>query len=210
MKAEHHAINFDHGPVMVNVGEFFRIKPVDYFAYIVNHRRSVMEVYLKDTHGHRGNPINNRLNGLFFSVDPAPKNHSIYGESRLFVPSTVMFNDSTNLYFADFYCNNTAHYITLVITKSHSEADAFCYKHLCLLDIHNNPFLIYEEDPYMGRSRARMAILNSSYHIELFYTENLNLSQLAENGSRFSLVPSRGSSTPGGLPRYKTCVTCDI
>ena len=189
---------------------FFRNKPSAYFNYIDKHRRNVMEVYLKDTNGHRGNPINNRLDGLFFSADPVPKNSSIYGESRLFVPSTIIFNESTNLYFADFYCNNTAHYITLVITKCHSEADAFCSKHLCQLDIHNNPFLVFQGDSYTGISRTLMAILNSSYNLELFYTENLNLSQLAENGSRFSQVPSSGSSTPGGLLRNKICPICDI
>ena len=204
-KAEHHAINYDRGHVMVNVHEFFRNKPSDYFNYIDKHRRRVMEVYPKDINGQRGNPINNRLNGLFFSVVPAPKNHSFFGNDRLFVPSSVLFNKSTNLYFADFYCNNIAHYITLVIAKPHTEADAFCNKHLCKLDIHNNPFLIYT-----GGSGTRMVKLNRSYHTEVFYTENLNLTSLKQNGSWRSEVPSSSSSTPGGLPRYKTCSICDI
>ena len=195
---------------MQPVNEFFRNKPVDYFNYIVNHRRNVMEVYLKDNNGHRGNPINNRLDGLFFSVDPTPTIHSFFGNCRLFVPSSVLFNESNSLYFADFYCNNVAHYITLVITKPHTEADAFSRKYLRKLDMGNNPFLTLMIHPITRVKCAYVAHLKKSYHIEVFYTESLNISNLLAKGSRFSMVHSSGSSKPGGILRNKTCAICDI
>ena len=121
-----------------------------------------------------------------------------------------MFNESNNLYFADFYCNNVAHYITLVITKQHSEADDFCRKYLCKLDMTSNPFIFRKKDPITGISWTWIAILKSSFHIEVFYTESLNIKHLLAKGSRFSTVASYGCSKPGGIQRNETCAICDI
>ena len=192
------------------VNEFFRSKPADYFKYIKTHRSNVMEVYLKDNIGHRGNPSNRRLNGLFFYAHTEAPNNSMFGDTRLLVPSTIMFNQSTNLYFADFYCNHISHYITLVIAKPHSETDSFCSKYLHKLDILDNPFLILKLDSVTDAIGVYMPTLNDRCYIEVYCTESLNLSHLLEKGARFMSVPSSCSSIPGGIERKNKCVICDI
>ena len=114
---------------MEDLDHFTRDNPADYFNYITNHRQGVMEVYLKDNNGHPGSPINGSLNGLFFSAGRVPSNPSLFGDKRFLVPVKLLLKEgNTNLYFADFYCNNSAHYVTVVMTTPSTEADIFLHK----------------------------------------------------------------------------------
>lgn len=193
---------------------FYRNTKKKYFDESLDELGGIMEVRLKDNCGDPASPINNKLKGLFFSASPTdkygnPPPKSPFGPSRLQVPAEVMLDEAPNVYFADFYClGNETHYLTLVMTKSHSWADDFCRNRLLPVDLddrHGNPFLF--RDDY---NQLRV------YHggrvcVEIFYTENIDIEDLVENRGAercdgISQIPKSSN------PKYKNllCAWCNV
>lgn len=133
---------------------------------------------VKDNSGSHGSPISGKLEGIFFSCNTefntgAPPQDSPYGRYRFQVPAKALFNHSTNLYFADFYCMYTAyHYVIMVVAPRGSPGDEFCKQRLPLLDIANNRFLtcVEDEEGHLSFYHAQDIIL------EVIYTDPLDLS----------------------------------
>ena len=128
-----------------------RNKRSAYWREIFDRRGGIMEVYLKDSNGDQASPINNNIDGLFFSATieastGLPPKFSPFGNQRLEMPVQELCNENTNLYFADFYCNSAIykHYITLVMTPKGSDADFFCANTLVPLDPLHNDFFSLE------------------------------------------------------------------
>jgi hypothetical protein len=61
---------------------------------------------------------------------------SPFGERRIKLKAEILFNESKNVYFSDFYCMYaaSAHYVSLVVTTPGSDADAFCRQYIVPLD----------------------------------------------------------------------------
>ena len=186
---------------------FYRNKPQEYYQYITNYRSGVMEAYLKDHHGDQANPINGQLYGLFFgaSMDKEtgePPVTSLFGPVRFNVQPGIFLNDTNNLYFSDFYCINKAHYVLLVITKTHSPSDLFCERHLVKLDKYNNPFLWII---------GNFIMVTTNVWIEVFWTDKVNMTELINK--RFGNLihtPSKGQSRIDGIPKNTRCSQCNI
>ena len=188
--------DFDHCRV------FYRNKPPDYFIRCQINDSNIMKVYMKDNNGDPASIINGQINGLFFatSVDPCtggPPNVSHFGSRRISIPATAMLTKDSNLYFADFYCNHKAHYVTVVLTTPGSETDRFCEKKLIKLDIKQNDFLW----------RSSHVFVTGKVWVEVLFTEDVDLSR---PDATFSIVYSKGTSTPGGLPKNPKCLVCNL
>ena len=180
---------------------FYRNKPFTYFKEC-ERNNNVMAPYLKDNNGDPASIINGQIKGLFFatSVDPQtgrPPHWSFFGPKRISIPATAMLTENSNLYFADFYCNDKAHYVTVVLTRPGSETDRFCEKNLIKLDTGHNDFLWRNNQVYCSRK----------VWVEVLYTENV---QLSSPLCSFSIVEGRGTSRPGGLPKNPSCVKCNL
>uniref|UniRef100_A0A914C239 Phytanoyl-CoA hydroxylase-interacting protein-like C-terminal domain-containing protein n=1 Tax=Acrobeloides nanus TaxID=290746 RepID=A0A914C239_9BILA len=111
-----------------------------------------MEPYIKDNTGHQKNGINNKINGLFFSANYFDHHgrfppESYFGNTRLLINvNELLYNK--NLYFCDFYCNETSrgcHYVTIVATEPDSLIDLYCKQSLMILP-NENPFLQRKND----------------------------------------------------------------
>ena len=191
----------------------YRNKSPKYFSDIDDLHDGVMEVYDKDNSGDPGCPINGRIKGLFFmaGVEPGsdgePAKHSQFGTTRLLIPVEVLLAKCDNFYFSDFFCmRGQYHYVTIVMAKRGSEADRFCQTHLPRIDLHensDNPFF------YRDSSSGEMRVSTMDHlHIELLYTENINMRGIIREGAIIKEnVPTigKGSSTPGGLPKHSRC-----
>ena len=110
-----------------------------------------------------------------------------------------MLDASANLYFADFYCNNRAHYVTLVLTKPGTDTDRFCEKNLIKLDTRHNDFL--------WRSATDEVFVTKTVWVEVLHTEDVDLSSPL---CSFSVVEGRGTSKPAGLPKNPDCDRCNL
>ncbi|KAI0235069.1 Phytanoyl-CoA hydroxylase-interacting protein-like [Lamellibrachia satsuma] len=181
---------------------FYRNKPPDYFSRCKINDNNIMKVYMKDNNGDPKSIINGRIKGLFFatSVDSltgGPPNISHFGSQRISIPATAMLTEYSNLYFADFYCNRRAHYVTVVLTKPWSETDQFCKRKLIKLDTRDNDFLWRNDKVYV----------TDNVWVEVLYTEDVDLSR---PDCSFSTVLSTGTSTPGGLPKNPRCLVCNL
>ena len=189
---------------------FFRNKPPEYFEDIWVSHKNVMKVYIKDQNGDQASVINGKINGLFFSTSverdtQMPPLMSHYGTRRLLVPAKLMFQTAPHLYFADFYCNKLAHYVTLVMTRPNSRVDSFCSEKLLKLDRCSNPFLYQREND--GE-----VVNTSGVWVEVLYTENIDIDMVCSQGAFFwpEEVPSTGTSRPGGIPKNPTCKICNL
>ena len=180
---------------------FYRNKPHLYYMQCVLNDKNIMKVYMKDNNGDPKSIINSRIKGLFFatsvSLTGEPPNTSHFGPCRICIPATAMLAEDSNLYFADFYCNYRAHYVTVVLTKPGSETDQFCKRKLFKLDIRDNDFLWRNDKVYV----------TDNVWVEVLYTEDVDLSR---PDCKFSDVPSTGTSTPGGLPKNPRCLVCNL
>lgn len=136
-----------------------------------------MKVYVKDANGDPAAAIHGRLKGLFFSANVnfetgnpmSPR----FGNRRVLIPPEKILTKNTNMYFGDFYCLNTTHLVTLVVTRSNSEADEFCKrKKLPLLG------RTADENPFLYFSSPGSAYVSSRITVEVFYTEDIDLKQL--------------------------------
>ena len=96
----------------------YRAKPDSYFQDIASNHHNIMKVYRKDANGDSASIINDgALDGLFFSTSVPPNTMSHFGRRRVLIPASEMIKHDSRLYFADFYCNNRAHYVTVVLTR---------------------------------------------------------------------------------------------
>ncbi|XP_046574906.1 phytanoyl-CoA hydroxylase-interacting protein-like isoform X2 [Haliotis rubra] len=187
------------------VSDLYRNKPSAYFDNIQTNRANLMEKYLKDKGGDPRCPINGRLEGLFFGVtlrDGALPSWSPFGDTRVILPLSSVFDDSAKLYFADFFCmpgGADTHYVVLVITKDGSVSDRFCEQELIKLDPYNNRFLSRHGDRYQTLSRQQL-------WVEVFYTEHVDISSLVLTRTG---VLGIGHSL-GGIPKDPRCRVCNV
>ncbi|XP_067676552.1 phytanoyl-CoA hydroxylase-interacting protein-like [Haliotis asinina] len=190
----------------------FRNKPREKMDDIMESKAGLMAKYIKDRNGDAHSPINNNIDGLFFSVSLDRRTgmipiSSYYGNRRLDVPVEALFTQNTNIYFTDFYCTYKAHYVTVVMTRKGSDTDRFCEATLLQLDPYDNPFL-YREGLTVHTTRA--------LHVEVFYTEDVNITALQEQygTDRVSftntLALGNRQSTKHGLPKNRRCVFCNL
>ena len=198
----------------------YRNKPRPYFDYIMQKDAGIMKVYIKDNNGDRGCPINKQINGLFFGVriDPKTRNlpkDSYFGNRRIIMPIERFMKEPAKLYFADFYCHSTVHYVTLVTTKPDSRADIFCREHLLELSVENNPFFFRVPCARNTYNNPTTFVPPCKYYcsrvpcVEILYTENIDLK---EEGITWQTVQTlgRGSSTQHGIPKRPDCDTCNL
>nr|BAG57632.1 unnamed protein product [Homo sapiens] len=180
----------------------------EYFQHARTHCGNMLQPYLKDNSGSHGSPTSGMLHGVFFSCNTEfntgqPPQDSPYGRWRFQIPAQRLFNPSTNLYFADFYCMYTAyHYAILVLAPKGSLGDRFCRDRLPLLDIACNKFLTCSvEDGELVFRHAQDLIL------EIIYTEpvDLSLGTLGEISGHqlMSLSTADAKKDP-------SCKTCNI
>ncbi|XP_029397207.1 phytanoyl-CoA hydroxylase-interacting protein [Mus pahari] len=193
---------------MLRFSVFYRNHHKDYFQHARTHCGNVLQPYLKDNSGSHGSPTSGMLHGVFFSCNTEfntgqPPQDSPYGRWRFQIPAQRLFNPSTNLYFADFYCMYTAyHYAILVLAPKGSLGDRFCRDRLPLLDIACNKFLTCSvEDGELIFRHAQDLIL------EIIYTEpvDLSLGTLGEISGHqlMSLSTADAKKDP-------SCKTCNI
>ncbi len=182
----------------------YRNKSTAYFDDILSTKDEIMKVYMKDNNGDPGCPINGRIKGLFFAVRPEPgttqpQSDSLFGPRRITLPVEKLIESDVKLYFADFYCHKRIHYLTLVATKPYSSADLFCRAHLIELP-EDNPFFKKEGGDFYCSTEPR---------VEILYTEDVDLKA---DYIEWDTVPiiGRGSSTPGGLPKRRSCTVCNL
>ena len=187
---------------------FYRNKPLEYYADCYSKHKGTMTVYLKDNNGDQASVINGQISGLFFAANVnirtgKPFSTSPFGSVRLSIPAVTMFPADANLYFVDFYCNHSQHYVTLVLTTPGSDVDHFCQrKNLIQLDNENNKFL----NRRTSDSGEVYVEVTTKVIVEVFYTENVVL----PNPLSLTCVPSSGQSTPGGLPKKLSCRHCNL
>ncbi|XP_067674890.1 phytanoyl-CoA hydroxylase-interacting protein-like isoform X2 [Haliotis asinina] len=183
----------------------YRNKPASYFQDIRNNHNGIMKRRTKDHGGDPSCPINGKLGGLFFGVTllrGGIPDKSPFGNTRVQVPLSEVFKESSNLYFADFYCKpsrNRIHYVTLVLTKSDSEADRFCSENLIKLDVMSNLYLRKQSYGYSTLKRSKV-------FVDVFYTEDIDISNriLSSTG-----IYGRGQSI-GGIRKTGGCGICNV
>ncbi|XP_041375297.1 uncharacterized protein LOC121388130 isoform X2 [Gigantopelta aegis] len=188
----------------------YRNKPPFYFHNIINIHDGIMEKYIKDYNGDAGSCINGVIGGLFFSTGldsktKLPPNFSFFGARRLYIPPQKIITKDTNMYFSDFYCHYEQHYVTVVVTKSGSHADDFCKGKLPQLDAQDNRFIC------TGNFRSFSVTMSVS--VEIFYTEDINISSLVTQSSvSWSTVRirGRGQSKKYGIPKKENCSICHL
>lgn len=199
----------------------YRNKPQTYWDDIKNVHAGIMKPYMKDYNGDPGCPINGKIEGLFFAARRDAKNGALpqkspFGDVRLIIPVERIFNPMMNLYFADFYCVNSIHYSTVVLTYTGTAVDVFCSQNLRLLRVDDNPFFMCTWMPGVpgltaGSYQYKMA---KKLHVEVFYTEPVNvaLELNLTSDCRFYRVETqgRGSSTLLGLIKNTNCNICNL
>ena len=192
---------------MLTCDQVYRAKPESDFEEIASNHHNIMKVYRKDKNGDSASIINDgALDGLFFSTSVPPNTISHFGRRRVLIPAGEMIKHDSRLYFADFYCNKRAHYVTVVLTRPGTPADQFCRDRLLPLDLADNKFLTRE--PQSGSVRVRASSGSpSALWIELFCTHDIDLS--APN-CEFKMVTSTGTSRPNGLPKRLGCRYCNL
>ena len=198
----------------------YRNKPRPYFDRIMQKDGGIMKVYIKDNNGDPGCPINKQINGLFFGVRIDPKTRTLprdsyFGNRRIIMPIERFMKEPVKLYFADFYCHSTVHYVTLVTTKPDSRVDVLCREHLLELSLENNPFFC--RIPCASNTYNTFTTFVPPYKfycsrvpcVEILYTEDIDLKQ---EEITWQTVPTlgRGSSTEHGIPKRPDCDICNL
>ncbi|GMS99700.1 hypothetical protein PENTCL1PPCAC_21875, partial [Pristionchus entomophagus] len=189
----------------------YRCKPKPYWDDIHHNCSNTMEKYMKDDNGQPANMINGVISGLFFSARLLPNGtlpcSSPFGNVRMMVQA-VMILDPTNvnIYFADFYCNKQAHYVTIIVARKGSDSDIYSQKYLIQLDMRNNPWLKYLIRPD-GNDWKFVFYAAHSVWVEILYTEHVPL-----NWGRFDKIQATGIGTSkiGGLSNNKACTICNL
>ena len=208
--------DIETGGTMLPVKRVYRNKPREYFEHIRRNRKNIMEVYTKDNNGDPRCPINGKIDGLFFGVRPDPStmdipNVSPFGEMRITIPVDALVNLSTRLYFADFYCHNKIHYVTLVTTQPNTIQDIFCRNHLPELSFVTNPFWIRQTAVTIWGKTSDKAMFYccEEPRVEVFHTQDVDLEEDYIEWDTVKTI-GRGHSTPGGIPKRLGCSTCNL
>ena len=151
------------------------------------------------------------------------------------IPAKELIREDSNLWFADFYCVNSAHYVCVVITANYtkkrvdveivhlqhsgSPADDFCRASLIELDWESNQFMrrktlvnkgvqyLVNDDVHVEVG-ARFGDCRSTGHrLQIFYTDDINIALR----KLINVVPlGAGRSKSNGLPNNKECNLCNI
>ncbi len=211
-KARNFMLQFNNNNIQII--DMYRNKPFQYFNDIIQNKGCIMHKYKKDFNGDPGSPINGAIDGLFFHIwldrTGNPFRQSPYGDVRISLPlKDYIIPGFHNVYFADFWCHNIQHYVTLVVTERGSREDRFCQEHLPELGLHghSNPFFFFDH--------ARNKFLCSSKPVvEILYCMDINLENVFKRraGCNFYSVQTmgHGSSKPEGIPKNAYCNTCNL
>jgi len=186
----------------------YRDKPRQYFRDLND---NIMKVYDKDANGDPASVIHGPLKGHFFSANAdfktgGPRNLGIFGDVRVMIPALKMLPEDWKIYFADLYCLNEYHLVTLILAEADSEADNFCAQKLVCLsrtDKSDNPFL------FVSGSTVNVA---SGVTVEVFYTKDIDLKLLESeySGRREEFGRRWVDKTHGPKPKKKYCSTCNL
>ena len=186
-----------------------RNREPEYFDLIMNYHNGIMRKYMKNNNGDKASLINGQIEGLFFgtAVDKdtlLPPNWSYFGPKRLNVPAHVLITPHVKLYFADFYCNKTAHHVTIVLCHPGSAADYFCQERLIELNIYKNFFLWL-------RQTDLCVMVNNHVWVEVLYTEDLHVPTILNRHAVFNTVPSSGCSQAfDRATKNPNCKVCNL
>nr|CAD2170380.1 unnamed protein product [Meloidogyne enterolobii] len=202
------AIDFT-GTSMQSFTFLYRCKPRIYWDYVYE-MGQVLNPYLKDSNGQAACPLNQNIEGLFFSAKTNPDgslpNSSPFGDVRMVLPAHNLLDPQrVNLYFADFYCNRVPHYVTVVVAFKDSDVDKFSKDKLLPLDPFDNQFLLLQ---HTSNSQSPLNFfVNKKVWVEIYYTETVPM-----RWGRFdNIIPQGvGTSKIGGLPHNKNCRTCNL
>lgn len=193
----------------------YRNKPFLYWDDIMRHHNGIMEVYAKDMNGDQASVINNGIvNGLFFGAcvetsTGLPSEISHFGPKRLLIPVHHMIVPDSNVYFADFYCNHRAHYVTLVLTKQGSDTDKFCREKLPQLNQFDNEYIKLVPSP-IHRDKY-LFYITCNIWVEILYTENIDILYALNYCQAFwQITESTGTSRPMGIPKNPNCNVCNL
>ncbi|XP_061162827.1 phytanoyl-CoA hydroxylase-interacting protein-like [Saccostrea echinata] len=201
--------------LFVPISHLYRNKPQVYYDNIFQRNHGIMGKYLKNDGGDQASVLNRAIQGLFFSAylqrQPngffLPPMASPFGDTRLNIPITFFLNPSNNLYFADFFCHDYNHHVTLVITVKGSYSDNFCRERLIILDPTDNPFLYF--DVY-----SKMCFVNMAVNTEILYTENINVGSLLRARKAFftrcQAIGASKSKSFIGRPKNENCKICNL
>lgn len=208
------SLDFIKGTSPAKIEVLYRNKPKDYWLSMREVDNGVMLPYTKDYNGDPGNPINGRISGLFFAGTKEKKTgflprYSPFGDWRFVLPVERLVSCDMNnqyMYFCDFYCHSSLHYVTVVLTKPDSPADDFCKENCLKLDP-NNPFFRVD--------LSGQFYMNMQLRVELFYTEAVNVRfELQNDPIRCRLGPTniygRGRSKVLGIKKNPNCNVCNL
>ena len=164
---------------------FIRTKPRNYYEDLLKNNNGMMYPILKENLGNPGCPINGSLSGLFFTANNFAQEKPLgRGDMKLYIPASVMFNDHSSLYFADFYTSDIVPYVTLVLTTKDSSADVFARKNLCPLDPVDNAYLIYRE-----KDKKTRILVTANILVFIYYTNPINLHNVKSFGGVLTVAP---------------------
>ncbi|ELU13994.1 hypothetical protein CAPTEDRAFT_205419 [Capitella teleta] len=177
-------------------------------------RDQIMEMYVNDNNGDPRCPINGRLNGLHFATNinygtGLPYEKTPYEKWRFIVPHAVMYRKCPNVYFSNFFCHWSGgpHHLSLVMTRSGSDADRFCLEHLPPVDMETNTFLRIQQQ----NDKTMTSIVNHGIWVEIFYTENVPIPPVdIKNPEWFLNDPENVNPQQGELQKPDDCRTCNV
>ncbi|XP_062587170.1 phytanoyl-CoA hydroxylase-interacting protein-like isoform X2 [Saccostrea cucullata] len=199
----------------VPISHLYRNKPRLYYDNIFQRKNGIMGKYMKNDGGDQASVLNRAIQGLFFSAylqcQPSgfflPPLTSPFGDTRLNIPFAFFFNPCNRLYFADFFCHDINHHVTLVVTVQDSQADNFCRERLILLDPTNNPFLYFDVS-------SQKCFVNMAVNTEILYTENINVGRLLRERQAFltscQAIGASRSKSFLGRPKNESCGICNL
>ncbi|KAK6178571.1 hypothetical protein SNE40_013331 [Patella caerulea] len=204
------ASSFIIGSGTMPIPYLYRNKPSFHPTIVEVKETGIMTKYDKDNNGDQASSINHNIKGLFFSASMdkdthQPQTSSFFGDYRILIPPEHLI-PGLNLYFADFYCNYKAHYVTLVLTKPGSVEDVYCKPRLIKLDINDNKFLYCDRGFYYTTSERNL-------WVEVLYTEDVHVEDMSLDGKLFKKttpIKGLGQSKPDGIPKNTSCQICNL
>ncbi|KAK6178570.1 hypothetical protein SNE40_013330 [Patella caerulea] len=206
------ALSFIRDSGTMPIPHLYRNKPSFHPTIVEVKETGIMTKYDKDNNGDQASSINHNIKGLFFSASmdkntKKPTQWSFFGNYRILIPPEHLI-PGLNLYFADFYCNHKAHYVTLVLTKPGSVEDVYCRPRLIELDINDNKFLYCDRGFYYTKSEIK------SLWVEVLYTEDVHVNDMFSDGKLLkettAVKGKQGQSKPDGIPKNISCQICNL
>ncbi|KAH7717100.1 Protein M01B2.12 [Aphelenchoides avenae] len=156
--------------------------------------------------GHDKNPINHRLQGIFFFTNLMRFDSQSFFRPfrRIFEPKRVFgrFGKKLRVFFADYYCYGGSHRTCIVVCREGTEPYKFCQRYLKELDAEDNPFLCISRNPFgdiVGFKINHKDSDTNKAFTEIVYTEDLDLRELEE----VQYTPASGHCKAG-------CSRCDL